>query len=324
MRRIFYENSLEFEINLIGYKQQGESVVFYILADGEIVYTGLIDCYKVNSRNYVADFLNEKGINELDFICWTHPHDDHTKGLDDVLARFCTPRTKFWTTDIQPDDYELYSEESTQVYKTIKNIHLSKNKEKMTIKYAKDHTVLEKLICTGTSQYLFQIDSFAPNSSTLAERKFLNKEEQGNLYSIGLIINVGRYFILLGGDVENPTIGLLEDYELENPIDYIKIPHHGSLTGAFIVDRMQSLNVLAPCVATTTVYRSGSIPRIETIKKYQHWGTKEIYCTGAFNEVDTEKDEYGIVRTNFDILEKREYEIETVLEKNATLLEENA
>lgn len=319
MRRIFYENSLEFEINLIGYKQQGESIIFYILADGKVVYTGLVDCYKLNSRNYVVDFLEEKGIKTLDFICWTHPHDDHTRGLDEVLDRFCTSNTKFWTTDIQPNDYKLYSEESTQVYKRIKNIHLLRKKEKITIKYAKDHTILEKMICTGISQYLFQIDSFAPNSTILAEKKFMNKDEQGNLYSMGLIINIGRYFILLGGDVENPTISLLEDYELENPIDYIKIPHHGSPTGIFIIDRMRALNVLAPSVATTTVYRKGSIPKIETMIKYQKWGTKEIYCTGTISGTEAEKDEYGVVRTNFDILEEREYKIETVIEKNATL-----
>lgn len=323
MQCLFYENSLEFEINLIGYKQQGESIVFYILADGKIVYSGLIDCYKINKRNYVAEFLNEKGIKELDFVCWTHPHDDHTKGLDEIFNRYCTSNTKFWTTDIQPSDYGLYSEESAQIYKVLKDIHLSKEKERVTIKYAKNHTILEKLVCTGTSRYLFEISSFAPNSTILAERKLMNKDEQGNLYSMGLMINIGRYYILLGGDVENPTFRLLEDFELEIPIDYMKIPHHGSLTGALIVDRMRSLNINAPSVATSTVYRKGSIPKRETIQKYQKWGTKEIYCTGAINKEKMEEEEYGVIRTNFDVLEKRCYKIETILEKNATLVKDD-
>lgn len=318
MRKIFFKQSLEFEISLIGYKQQGECILFCIKADNKVVYIGLVDSYKTSSYDYVTTYMETNHINYFDFVCWTHPHDDHTKGLDEIINKYCDKNTKFWTTDIQTDYYDIYSKEATEVYKHLRNFHLSDDKNGMMIKYAKDHTVLEKLICSGMHDYMFQIDSFAPNSTLLAERTYEDKIEQGNLYSIGLFINIGRYNIILGGDVENKTFSTLDEFEFGYPVDYIKIPHHGSSTSSVVIDRFRENNISAPNIATTTVYRSGKLPQKETIIEYKNWGTKNICCTGSFFNSETEQNEYGVIKTNFDILENREYKIETMLEKNAT------
>jgi len=36
MRKLFFEDSLKLELNVIGYHDQGESVVFFIKADGMV------------------------------------------------------------------------------------------------------------------------------------------------------------------------------------------------------------------------------------------------------------------------------------------------
>lgn len=32
----------------------------------------------------------------FDFVCWTHPHDDHTMGMDRILEQCCSQDTVFW------------------------------------------------------------------------------------------------------------------------------------------------------------------------------------------------------------------------------------
>ena len=57
MRNLFFTDSLELEVNVIGYHNQGESIVFFIKADGHAVYTGLVDCYRTKELNIVKRVL---------------------------------------------------------------------------------------------------------------------------------------------------------------------------------------------------------------------------------------------------------------------------
>ena len=320
MRKLFFESSLEFEINVIGYKNQGECILFFIKTDNNIVYSGMIDCYKEKHLDIIREQINNRHINSLDFVCWTHPHDDHTKGLEGIIREFCGSTTALWVTDIMPNDYALYSDESTRVYKKIKQIHLEDNPEKIKVKYAKNTTIMEKLICSGINEYVFKITSFAPDSTILAERHINDEDEQGNIYSIGLVINFGRYYILLAGDVENLTFREISDFELDHPIDYIKIPHHGSSTASELVKKLSNMDILAPSVATTTVYSRGKIPSKEVLDTYRTWGTETVICTSNIEKEKDNPDLFGMIKTTFDILEQREYQIETTLIGNSVVI----
>ena len=61
-----------------------------------------------------------------------------------------------------------------------------------------------------------------------------SRDQQGNAYSIGLFLFFGQYSIMLAGDVENQTIRRIADGDIEYPVDYIKIPHHGSKSASFL------------------------------------------------------------------------------------------
>ena len=45
------ENSLSIEINVIGYKTQGESIVLFIRVDSNIVFSAVIDSYSYKNIN---------------------------------------------------------------------------------------------------------------------------------------------------------------------------------------------------------------------------------------------------------------------------------
>lgn len=189
MRKLFFEDSLKLELNVIGYHDQGESIVFFIKTDGIAAYTGLVDCYKTEDQNAVKMVLEKEQVEKIDFMCWTHPHDDHTLGLEKIWEQYCTKDTCFCCTDIIQADLDLYSEEAKLLFQNIRGIHTSSKRKKMRIMYLKDSTQAERLLCVGnTKKYEFRIQSFAPNSAILGERLIGSRDQQGNAYSIGLFL----------------------------------------------------------------------------------------------------------------------------------------
>lgn len=322
MRSLFFENSLELEVNVIGYHNQGESVLFFIKTDGYIAYAGLVDCYKTSELNAVEMLLEKEQVKALDFVCWTHPHDDHTIGLNEIWDKYCNEDTCFCCTDIVKADGQLYSEEAMALFENMLEINKSRKKKKMRLMYLKDATQAERLWCSnGEVRYEFKIQSFAPNSALLGERVIGDKDAQGNAYSIGLFLFLGECSIMLTGDVENQTIRRIPEGDLEYPVDYIKIPHHGSKSANFLPDKMDSLNIETPNIAVTTLFRRFDLPQTEVIDKYFNWGCEEIYATGNIQNAVCDNLGYGIIRTTFDILEKREYIAETELIGDAVTYE---
>lgn len=314
VNNILYSKSLILEVYLIGYASQGESIVFFLKADDHVSYSGVIDCYEYQSVNKTIELLKAEGVDKIDFLCWTHPHDDHTLGLNDIFTSFCDNNTKIWITDIYPDCFgDDYSAASIELYNNIKAKVRNRNSK---VKIATDNKVLATFKCSGLQTYQFEICSFAPNSTILTERKEFGQPMKGNPYSIGLSIFAGRFNIMLCGDVENPTIKRFEEEYFDTQIDYIKIPHHGSSSANKLPEIIGSFGLKPPNVATTTVFTMGHLPEDDVLIKYQKWGTNEIYITHGLN-LNENKDTYGIVLTSFDILEAREYPIETILYGNS-------
>ena len=72
----------------------GESIIIR-LPNGK---WGVVDCYASSisdsGKNYTLQFLLERGIKELEFVCLTHPHEDHYRGLSHLLQEF--PVRFFW------------------------------------------------------------------------------------------------------------------------------------------------------------------------------------------------------------------------------------
>lgn len=314
MRNIFFQETLQLEVNVIGYHEQGESIVFFIKADGHVVYTGLVDCYRTKEQNIVRKVLEEEQVKKIDFICWTHPHDDHTMGLDEIWDQYCTKDTCFCCTDITKAKADLYSDSAMAVFQNMLEVQQKTRKRKKTrIKYLKDATQAERLRCVRNNvQYEFRIHSFAPNSAMLGERIVGDKDAQGNVYSIGLFLFFGEYSIMLAGDVENPVMRRIDEGDVEYPVDYIKIPHHGSISADFLPDKLNKLGIKPPNIATTTLFRKQQLPRTEVVDKYFKWGCREVYATDNIEDPLAYECGYGIIKTTFDILEKNEY-IETVL-----------
>lgn len=321
MNNFIFLKSLEFELYLIGYKHKGESIVFFLKCDSKVVYAGVVDSYERNSSNIAIDLLKKNNRKSFDFICCTHPHEDHIKGIESIIETYSNEKTNIWIYPIRNTN-DKYTKIGQKLYNKLCNIVNSKNEFKPIIRETADcKTLCYKKIYKNPQYYNFEIKSFAPDSSLILPEKLkpLEKIEQINLFSIGLIITIGNFNILLGGDVENTTIANIPDYSIDYIFDYVKIPHHGSRTAKLLIDRLKIYEV-TPKNITTTTYKQHELPKIDILKKYQSLGKKtKIYISENINDDISNIEDYGLIKTTFDILEQAPYPIETILKGNAIL-----
>ena len=93
---IFFEEKLVIETYLIGYKLEGEAVLFFVRTDGAISFSGIVDCFCTVENDKVTEILKKNKVDKLDFICWTHPDFDHSKGLKDIIDMYASEKTSIW------------------------------------------------------------------------------------------------------------------------------------------------------------------------------------------------------------------------------------
>ena len=56
---VYFEKHLCVETYIIGYKNEGESVLFFVRADGGISFSGLIDCFRLRDIDKINDILSK-------------------------------------------------------------------------------------------------------------------------------------------------------------------------------------------------------------------------------------------------------------------------
>ncbi|MBM3332471.1 ComEC/Rec2 family competence protein [candidate division WOR-3 bacterium] len=157
----------------------------------------------VNGTGVLRDYLRSRGIHRLDAVVVTHPDNDHYGGLLDLPRSFRVRRLLVPTTESRDPDYQglltrLHAR-GTEVVVVGKGTHL-----------------------TGSG---FQVDFLWPDDATRA--RFLAGAARTNDISLVASVTLGKFKMLLPGDLDNPDLLAGEDLRA----DLLKSPHHGSLKG---------------------------------------------------------------------------------------------
>lgn len=298
---VYFEKDLCIETYIIGYKNEGESILFFVRADGGISFSGLVDCYKLDDVDKVKDILQENEIEKLDFICWTHPDLDHSKGLVDIIKNYVSQKTNIWIPEGVDAQEITCSKDVKELFIQFKKCMIDMDAE-YNVYSASDRKDMMgyNSICfqKGVDIFPLEIISYAPNSKIIRKQNYTDKFIK-NDRSVFFVLALGSARIFLTGDVEDSTIEKIPSNFFEKHIHIMKIPHHGSDSSGKMLD----LGWQVCDVACSTVYRKGhsDLPLANIMKRYSEV-SQYLLCTGKADRTkETEK--YGIVKIVTDIIE---------------------
>ncbi len=175
---------------------QGDSAL--VQADGQNM---LIDAGPNESSDALLSYLAASGINKLDIVIGTHPHEDHIGGMADVIAKY--PVGSIWMPKAMSE---------TQTFEGL-----------LLAIQAKGLKVTAPTPGTKYDLGNAKITVLAPISQTYDDL---------NNYSIVLRIDYGETSFLFMGDAETLVENELLQSKSNVDADVLKVAHHGSDTSS--------------------------------------------------------------------------------------------
>lgn len=182
---------------------QGDSELIRLKDSGIDI---LIDAGTRSTKQELADYLKELGVDDIDILIGTHPHEDHIGGMAKIIEEF--PIGTLYLPET--------SDEMTPTTKTYESLLDAAESKNVTVRTASAGDVLLE---QGNT-------SFKVLSPSHTDYDNLND------YSIVTRLKVGDTAFLFQGDAETPVEEEILDSGADVSCDVIKLGHHGSSTSS--------------------------------------------------------------------------------------------
>ena len=201
---------------------------------------GIVDFGYKNFITWFDKHIEEAKIEEIEFLLWTHPHDDHTRYLSNLLTYlrdknikiknfFCFPFEKIRQLsylidlgiepkyDVITNSIDIFSNKVTPKYLTSLYEQISKLKKSGFIAYIDKIKYMSELYDVDVLQKKLSIHCIAPVQDDIdkykdifqkvIEKKYPTQDlypdsNKHNIISTAIHIKFGNSNIILGGDVE--------------------------------------------------------------------------------------------------------------------------
>lgn len=235
----------------------GQGDCIYITAGGSNM---LIDCGEASASDKVISYLNDRGVEKLDYVVATHPHSDHMGGMSTIIDTYTIGEM------IMP--------------------HLD-DRDIPTTRY------FEKFLdsCSNKGLYITEAQTGRKIRLGDAEAEIIAPVGSGynnaNNYSVGIMLSHGKNDFLFTGDAEVlAEKEMIESGRLEHVRVY-KAGHHGSSTSS----SEEFLEIISPDYAVIMCGEGNSYghPHDEVVERLEEY-VKQIYRTDLNGTIVFESD----------------------------------
>ncbi len=297
---IKYSN-LVLEIHTVGYPEMGESIVTFLKDGKKVLLTVVTDSFKTDDADEVKNILDDNGHPSINIFIWTHPDEDHSVGIEDLLHEFDRDHNASvympgnMTKDMMPCeaakgayDYLIANYNTRDRYQLCSI--LTFENQVVTLSAFEIRERQTNRTINGSLSFLL------PDSSLTIRRNYHGAKNSGDMndFSLVYVLELNGIHYFFGGDMSKQSIQFIERKNssyLEN-IRFVKIPHHGSTEPLKIVDKFKSFQPKRS-VATTTVFKT-THPYKDAIEKYAE------LCSHV-SSTDRGEKSFGSIRLDFAI-----------------------
>ncbi len=221
---------------------QGDSTLLK-LPSGEII---LVDAGDLSAGATVSSYLKGLGINRIDHLIFTHPHDDHIGGIFDIIQGF--EITKIYDNGFSNLNSDFYGEYIHLARKDLSKYNILQTGESLSFGDVKLKVLNPQLPPTGNH----------------------------NTDSIVLRVHYGNIKILLAGDMGTKGERVLLKSLPDLSSNILRVAHHGDRNST----SYEFLNTVQPEIAIISVGKGNKYakPHQEVLKRLSKIGSK-VYRT---------------------------------------------
>ena len=256
LKDVTIKTSKEITSDFISNDQTSLKVYFFDVgqADSMLIQNNgenmLIDAGNNEDGEMLVNNLKVLGIEKIDYLVGTHPHEDHIGGMDDIINNFSIGK--------------IFMPSVTTNTKTFEDV----------IDAAKNKGLQIETPKIG--------DEFTVGSANCNVAYVGDNKENLNLSSIIIKLNYNNLGYLFTGDAEAE----IENKINVGKINILKVGHHGSDTSS----SEKFVKETAPEVAIISIGKDNSYghPSVEIIKRYEEVGSK-IYRTDEVGNIFIEQ-----------------------------------
>lgn len=296
--------NLRIRIYVIGYSSRGESIIVLFMDRKNVIYSLVIDCCSYQKTNKTFEILNHYGLDKqkLNMLCWSHPDQDHTLRMNDLITFYCNNRTKILTPlGIVNSNFIVIDRNKGDdiIFSLIRRLNNSRKYVQKTVSVDDGH---EKpygfWLLTSDDEFEVEINALSPMDSYVNHFISNKKTTKKNHVSIVLQLKMpGDYSFLFCSDAEDEILDCIQEEPFVDPL-FVKIPHHGSNSSEGIFDILDtpSNNTLG-CV---TRFKGKSLPVSATMAKYVDAMSRVDYT-----DQKTIKANYGVIEYVVDLYDQK-------------------
>ena len=184
----------------------------------------------------------------IELVISTHPDADHSTGLIDVIKNYKVDQILITAVDPGTSVYEVLKKEVG----------------------GRSIPVIDPVEGMSLGVGLIYLDILSP-SENLKSQITNYKQGETNIFSVIYLLTYGQFSAFMPGDAPPEVLDGLVSKQAVRPVNYIKIPHHGSVNG--LTENL--LKVLVPKIAVISVGKNmWGFPKPEILSMLKVYGVK--------------------------------------------------